>query len=67
MKNDAIQLFTIPEASKRLRMSRGFLYGLSPATPGLFRIGKSVRVDLARFLEGLRERIDSNKSSRPAA
>ena len=57
-----IQLVTIAEASAQLRMSKQFLYALDPSTPGIIKLGRATRIDLARFVAGFtRRRADAEQ------
>lgn len=49
-------LQTIREASQLLKMSPGFLYRLPKGTPGVYRIGGSIRIDLNELVAGMNKR-----------
>ena len=50
MKSDVAQkLSTIPQAAEELCVSRRFLYSLPKTTPGLIKLGKSLRIDVRQI------------------
>jgi excisionase family DNA binding protein len=64
------ELVPIREAARLLRVSRGYLYRLPRNTPGLYQLGRSIRVDVDEIkdwarnheeIEGHRVWIDLNR------
>lgn len=60
----AKKLSTIPQAAEELSVSPRFLYSLPKTTPGLVKLGKSLRVDVEQirhyFERQTRGEIESN-------
>jgi excisionase family DNA binding protein len=53
----AEEFLTIPETAKLLRINRGRAYAMANdgTLPGVIRLGRTIRVDRARLIAGLRE------------
>ena len=58
------QFLTIPETAKLLRINRGRTYAMANdgTLPGVIRLGRSIRVDRAQLIAGLRENQRSSTS-----
>jgi excisionase family DNA binding protein len=52
----AEQFLTIPETAKLLRINRGRAYAMANdgTLPGVIRLGRTIRVDRAQLIAGLR-------------
>jgi excisionase family DNA binding protein len=52
----AEQFLTIPETAKLLRINRGRAYAMANdgTLPGVIRLGRTIRVDRAQLIVGLR-------------
>lgn len=47
-------LVSVKQASQSLKLSRGFLYKLPQGTPGVYRLGRTVRFSIDELLTALR-------------
>jgi hypothetical protein len=43
------KLLKVDQAGAALQLSARFIYGLPPSTPGLYRFGRALRVDVAEL------------------
>ena len=59
------KLVAVERASQALKVSRGFLYKLPKNTPGVYRVGRTVRICIEELLNGgsLSEHTPSIKQS----
>jgi excisionase family DNA binding protein len=53
---DQTRFLTVPETAKLLRINRGRAYAMANdgTLPGVIRLGRTIRVDRAELLAGLR-------------
>jgi hypothetical protein len=47
---------TVKEAEKEMRMSRWWFYRLPPDTPGIYRYGRALRIDVQQLREWMKTR-----------
>ena len=57
MEEDEPRFLRVPEVAKLLRINRGRAYCMAAdgTLPGVIRIGRSIRVDRHKLIEGLAE------------
>ena len=60
----AEQFLTIPETAKLLRINRGRAYAMANdgTLPGVIRLGRTIRVDRAQLIAGLRGNLHDHTS-----
>jgi len=46
-----MSIVTVSEAATLLKLSKSYFYHLPQKTPGIFRFGRAIRIDMARFTE----------------
>jgi excisionase family DNA binding protein len=61
---DQTRFLTVPETAKLLRINRGRAYAMANdgTLPGVIRLGRTIRVDRAQLIAGLRENPRSSTS-----
>jgi excisionase family DNA binding protein len=61
---DQTRFLTVPETAKLLRINRGRAYAMANdgTLPGVIRLGRTIRVDQAQLISGLRENPRSSTS-----
>jgi excisionase family DNA binding protein len=61
---DKTRFLTVPETAKLLRINRGRAYTMANdgTLPGVIRLGRTIRVDQAQLIAGLRENQRSSTS-----
>ncbi len=59
---DEPRIMSVPEVARLLRINRGRAYAMANdgSLPGVIRLGRTIRVDRIRLLEGLAESQDDS-------